>query len=106
MATPETARPIAEPVRFHFAVNWSSLYAPPPEFQTSVTPSNGARSHVVVKPPGEPEITWAMVVPKMYRPLPRRRRVYEIAPPPRTAPVPEPREERPRVEVPRMARAE
>lgn len=40
-----------------------------------------------------------MVVPKMYRPLPRRRRVYEIAPPQRPAPRPA----LPRIEVPRLA---
>jgi periplasmic protein TonB len=90
-------------VRFQFAVTWSTLYVSLPAPQKSALQSSGARSRAVVKPPGEPDITWAMVVPKMYRPLPRRRRVYEIAPPPRPAPVPEPRRERPRIEVPRLA---
>jgi len=103
VATPDTARLTAQPVRFHFAVTWSSLYVALPAPQKSVMPSSGARSRAVVKTPSEPDITWAMVVPKMYRPLPRRRRVYEIAPPPRPAPVPEARQERRRIEAPRMA---
>ena len=95
----DPSRPIVEPARFRFAITWSSLYVSAPGFQKSVVKSSAAASSAVTKPPSQPDFTWAMVVPKMYRPLPRRRRVSEIAPAPAPRPRPEPR----RIELPRIA---
>ena len=78
----DPSRPIMEPARFHFAITWSCLYASAPGSQKSVVRSSSAGSRAVTQPPSQPDFTWAMVVPKMYRPLPRRRRVSEIAPVP------------------------
>ena len=78
----DPSRPIVEPARFHFAITWSSLYVSVPGSQKSVVRTGSAGSGVVTKSPNQPDFTWAMVVPKMYRPLPRRRRVAEIAPAP------------------------
>ncbi len=95
----DPSRPIVEPARFRFAITWSSLYVSAPGFQKSVVRPSSAGSRAVTKPPSQPDFTWAMVVPKMYRPLPRRRRVSEIAPAPAPRPRPEPR----RIELPRIA---
>lgn len=87
----DPSRPIVEPARFHFAITWSCLYVSVPGSQKSVVRSSSAGSHAVTKPPSQPDFTWAMVVPKMYRPLPRRRRVSEIAPAPASTLGQEPR---------------
>ena len=79
----------SQPLPFHFAVTWSSLYAPVPGSQKSVQQITASRPRAVSKKPGEPDFKWAMMVPKTYHPLPRRRRVQEIAPPPVPPPVPE-----------------
>src|SRR5579872_105740 len=78
----DPSRPIVEPARFHFAITWSCLYVSVPGSPKSVVRSSGAGSRAVTNPTSQPDFTWAMVVPKMYRPLPRRRRVSEIAPAP------------------------
>jgi len=78
----DPSRPIGEPARFHFAITWLALYVSVPGSQKSVVRPSTAGPHAVTKPASQPDFTWAMVVPKMYRPLPRRRRVSEIAPAP------------------------
>ena len=80
MVPPRThpTTPLTGPLPFRFAATWSALYPPLPKTKALERAAAGKPARQAAFQ-GDPE--WSMVVPKMYRPLPRRRRPAEIAAP-------------------------